>query len=268
MDNVFSKSFHLTIKTVFLLLATAVLPGCLTTPPIATSVMGLGIPEGNGTTWPDRTSFVVIDEEAGKFNFEKIYDFVPSVHRVVLLPVVLNYSWEGKRRRIALADPFVVKPGSKSLHRMMAHLETNRQAVWRCIILVPGYCPGGLQPAINYAGNYQGRKVWLVEMAKITDEQYELVFSSVVSELNQATLILEEESSFEQALQKQKIISTRGLKSPILHKAAEPGNVLASKEVRKNYILWNHYAGTKVDICISEAGMDILKKELGMGIGD
>ena len=216
----------------------------------------------NENPWPESASFVVFDEEAGKFDFEHTYDFVPSARRVVLLPVVLNYSWEGKRRRVAIADPFVVEPGKGSLRQMMAHLETNRQGVLSCIVLAPGYCPRGLSFNFIYTGTYQGKTVQLSQMARVTDEQYGLVFSSIMSELNQASLIVEEESSFEQALQKQKIISTRVLKSPILHTPAEPGNPLRSKEFRKNYILWEYYVGAEVDICISETGMSLLKNEL------
>ena len=204
--------------------------------------------------WPESVSFVVFDEEVGKFDFEQTYTFVPSARRVVLLPVVLNYLWEGKRHRIAIADPFVVEPGKESLRQMMAHLETNRQTVWRCIVFAPGYCPRSLSLSLIYAGTYQDKKVLLCQMARVTDEQYGLMFSSIMSELNQAAFILEEETTFEQALQKQKILSTRALKSPLIR----------NDGLRINYILWNHYAGTQVDICISEAGMNLLRNELSM----
>jgi len=254
--HVFSSKKFLTV-TIFislsLVIALAIIACC-----------GCHMLYSNESTWPENVSFVVFDEEAGKHDFERTYDFVPSARRVVLLPVVLNYQWEGKRRRIALADPFVVEPGKKSLRQMMAHLETDRQTVWRCLVLAPGYCPRGLSSNFIYAGTYQGKEVQLSQMARIADDQYGLVFSSIMSELNQATLILEEESSFDQALQKQKTLSTRELESPILHTPAELGNPLRSKERRKFYILWNHYAGTQVDVCISESGMNLLRNELSM----
>ena len=210
-------------------------------------------PASTENPWPVNTSFVVIDEEPDTFISGRTENFIPSVHRVVLLPIVLNYLWEGKRHQIALADPFAIEPGKESLYEMMDHLEKNEQTVWSCLVLSSGYYPGTLQLQINHAGIYQDKEVWLIMLAPITEEQYKLVFSSIMSELNQTTFKVGEELSFEQALQKQRVLTTRRLRSPIIH----------SDGFRINYILWTHYAGTLVDVCISETGMKLLKDELG-----
>src|SRR5689334_2777637 len=110
--------------------------------------------------WPEK-SFVILDETPDTFVFTHGPKIEPTVNRVILLPIVENYLWNGRRQTLALADPIVVEPGRETLRKTMASLETNRQNVRSCIVLASGYCPGTLQPFINYSGRYQDKDVWL-----------------------------------------------------------------------------------------------------------
>ena len=218
---------------------------------VLTVTVCCGMGKKNGV-WPD-ISFIVMDEIPDKFVFSRTEDVLPTVKRVVLLPIVENYLWNGKRHYLALADPIVIEPGRETLRKIMSSLETGDQAVRRCIILARGYCPGTLQPVINYAGLYNGKENWLIELAKVSDSQFENAFQSITNELANSTLCIGKEKTFEDAVKERKLLSTGTLFSPI---------VRGDDSFRGPIVLWSVPAGTKVAICLSPGGIEALKKEL------
>jgi hypothetical protein len=205
--------------------------------------------------WPKEMSFVILDETPDTFVFTHGPKIEPTVNRVVLLPIVENYLWKGKRHFLALADPIVVEPGKELLSKTMASLETNRQAVRDCIVLAPGYCPGTLQPVINYSGKYKDKDVWLVELAKITAKQFQASVQCITNDLNTPILRVqgERQVSFEDAIKAGKLLNNAELKGPLLH---------SDGEFRNTYVLWSVPDGTKVSICLSSNGWAVLKREL------
>jgi hypothetical protein len=202
--------------------------------------------------WPD-ISFVVLDEIPEKFVFSRTRDFLPTVKQVVLLPIVENYRWNGRRHHLALADPLFVEPGRETLRKTMSTLETGDQVVRRCIVLARGYCPGTLQPVINYAGKYYGKEVWLIELAKLSDQHTTKAFQSITNELNRLSLRVGPEKTFEEALRDKTLLCTGELLSPIIRK----------NDFRAPIVLWNVPAGTDIAICVSSNGLKVLKAELG-----
>lgn len=201
--------------------------------------------------WPEM-SFVILEENPELFVFEQTTKVVPAVNRVLLLPIVENYLWEEKRYYMALADPLIVEPGKETLRKTMSLLENNNQAVRACIVLARGYCPGILQPIINYAGDYKGRQVWLVELAKLSDEQFTAVWQIISNELSHATIHIGKEKTFEDALKEKQLISTGELLSPIVR----------TGEYRSRYVLWTVPVGTEVAVCVTPDGLKLLKDEL------
>jgi hypothetical protein len=205
--------------------------------------------------WPKEMSFVILDETPNTFVFTRGTNVEPTVSRVVLLPIVENYFWNGKRHFLALADPTVVEPGKESLHKIMAALETNRQAVRDCIVLAPGYCPGTLQPVINYGGKYKGKDVWLVELAKITPQQYQASVQCITNDLNTPILRVqgERQVKFEDAIKAGKLLNNAEIKGTVVHNDGT---------FRNTYILWSVPDGTKVAICLSSNGWNVLNREI------
>jgi hypothetical protein len=204
-----------------------------------------------GTPWPE-ISFVVLDEIPDKFVFSRTKDFVPSVNRVVLLPIVENYLWNGKRYYLALADPIIVEPGRETLRKTMSSLETGDQVVRECVVLARGYCPGTLQPVINYAGSYNGKTNWLVELAKVSDFQFENAFQSITNELTSSALRIGKEKTFEVAIKEKALLRTGELLSPVIR----------NDGFRSRYVLWSVPVGTEVAICLSSNAIKSLKNEL------
>jgi hypothetical protein len=209
--------------------------------------------ETRHNVWPN-LSFVVIDQLPDKHVFERTKDFNPTVKRVILLPIVENYLWNGKRHHFALADPIIVEPGGETLQKIMAPFETGDQAVRSCIILARDYCPGTLQPVINYAGSYKGKEVWLVELARLSSDQYKGALESIINELSSGSIQVGKEKIFESAVKEGKLLSTGELLSPIVR----------NDGFRFRYVLWNMPPDTKVPICMSSAGLNVIKKELDL----
>lgn len=205
--------------------------------------------------WPEDRSFVVLDETPDTFVFTHGPKIEPTVNRAILLPIVENYLWKGKRHFLALADPIVVEPGKESLRKIMASLERNHQAVRRCIVLAPGYCPGTLQPVINYSGKYNDKEVWLVELTKVTANQFQSALKCITNDLNTPTLRVQgsRQVGFEDAIKAGKLLTNAELKGPLLH---------SDGEFRNTYVLWSVPDGTKVSVCLSSNGWSILTREL------
>jgi len=134
----------------------------------------------------------------------------------------------------------------------MSSIETNNQAVRECIVLARGYSPGTLQPVINYAGSYNGKQVWLLELAKVSEMQFGSAFQSITNELAGSTLRVGKEKTFETAVKEKNLLSTGELLSPVTR----------NNGYRSRYVLWSVPAGTEIAICISSNGMQSLKAEL------
>jgi hypothetical protein len=195
-----------------------------------------------------------MDEIAEKAVFERTKNIEPTVDRVLLLPIVENYLFDGRRHRIALADPIVVYPGKKSLKETFSVLSENKQRVRDCIIIAHGYSPGTLQPAINYAGLYRGKEVWLVEMAKLSDEQFKAAGRGIASELNGQGLRVGGIKTFEDAVREGVLLSTSELLSPVVRWG----------DHRNAYVLWSMSSGTEVAICLTPEGRKTVLTELGL----
>jgi hypothetical protein len=222
-------------------------------------IIALGLLVGCSTVteddhWPEM-SFVILDETPNTFVFTRGPNIEPTVNRVVLLPIVENYLWNGRRHFLALADPMVVEPGKESLRKTMSSLEMNSQAVRRCIVLAPGYCPGTLQPVINYGGKYKGKDVWLVELAKITQQQYQASVQCITNDLNKPILRVQGnvQVKFEDALKAGKLLNNAELKGPVVH---------SDGTFRCTYVLWSVPDGTDISICLSSNGWNVLTREI------
>ena len=207
---------------------------------------------GNSDSWPD-VSFVVLEENPKEFIFERDIDIVATLNKVVLIPIIANYHYGDNTFSTAIADPFVIEPGKDTLKAIFSKYQNHNQKVKRCIVLAKGYCPGTLQPVINYAGIYKGKEVWMIELAKIDDETYKKVYESIIQELNQRNMNINKQMTFEQALNENRLLSTNELLSPVLR---------YNDGFRRVIVLWNVNSGTEISICISEKGMNIIKEHL------
>lgn len=211
--------------------------------------------------WPEIT-FVVMDEIPEKFVFERTKEVVPSVDRVLLLPIVANYLHQGERKPYAIAEPMVVHPGEETLSSLFSSLSSNGQRVLRCIILARGYCPGELQPTINYAGIYQGKEAWLVEIARVSDNQYEQTYAILMNELKGDSLTLSRMPltadiwNFDVCLARKELLRRQIIHSPVVRRHPR------SPDSRSEIILWAVPEGASVSICISADGRKALEREL------
>lgn len=173
--------------------------------------------------WPE-IAFVVMDGIPEKFVFERTKEVVPSVDRVLLLPIVADYLHQGDRKPYAIAEPLVVHPGEETLSSLFSSLSSNGQRVLRCIILARGYCPGELQPTINHAGIDQGKEAWLVELAKVSDSQHEQTHAIFMSELQGASLTLSRMPltadiwNFEDCLARKELLRRQIIHSPVVRR--------------------------------------------------
>jgi hypothetical protein len=199
-----------------------------------------------------------MDEIPEKFDFDRTDHIVQTVDRIVLLPIVENFQWEGKRIHYAIADPIVVQPGREAIYKTFSHLLTNSQNVRRCIVLARGYCPGTLQPVINYAGNYRGKKAWIVELAKVSKMQYATQYPIVMNELSGNSLWLSplpdtsDIWNYEDALGKGQLLGREMIYSPVIR----------SSGYRTEIALWSISGGRHVPICMTAQGRKLLKDEL------
>jgi len=216
--------------------------------------------------WPDDTSFVVMDEilditlpdrvdggalRARNAQPEEIH---PTVNRLLLLPVVENYLWNGKRHALALADPIVVKPDERPIRQVLLPLLKHGQYVRRCILIAHGYCPGDLDRSWNCTREYEGKKVWLNEMTKLSKEQFKAASRIIVNELSSSTLrVFNRQVQFEDAIKQGRLLSVCWLWSPLI------GEVGYSKQA---YVFWTARDGAEVSICLSPEGLHCVKEEL------
>lgn len=206
------------------------------------------------TSWPD-ISFVILDEMPGENVMYRTKNFAPTAKRVVLLPIVENHLWNGKRYDLAIADPIVVVPGEETLRKTLAHLSNDGQRVRRCIVLAYGYCPGTLHLTFNYSGMYHDKEVWLIELAKLSTEQYAAASQVMILELAGSKILVDgdTEQTIEMAIEEKQILGYGEIKSPIVGQGGH----------RNNYALWSlRNNNTEVAVCLSDSGRRVLQKEL------
>ena len=206
----------------------------------------------NTYEWPD-ISFVVLDENPNMFLFERNINIVSTIREVLLIPIVNNYKCDNIRYPIAIADPLLVELGKATLKELLSKDAKNYQSVRSCIVIARGYCPGTLQPTINYAGNYKGETVWMIELAKINNAQYKKAYESIIEELNNKQLTIGKRMIFEKALKEKRIISSSELLSPVIR---------FDDGYRRAASFWDVKPGTEISICISEKGMNLIKEHL------
>lgn len=218
---------------------------------------GTGAPKD---AWPG-ISFIVMDEIPEEFKFNRTENIIPTVQRVVLLPIVENYQWEGKRISYAIANPILVFPGKEPLDKTFSPLVVDNQKVRRCIVLARGYCPGTLQPVINYAGIYKGKEAWIVELAKVSKKQYAAEYAIVMNELSGTSLLLSQMPTtndiwnYEVALDKGQLLRRGIIKSPVIRTGGY-------KDTRSEIVLWSLPGGMNIPICMTPQGRKLLKDEL------
>ena len=213
-----------------------------------------------GSAWPADVSFLVVDElpdisiidRAGK-------NIIPfSGEHVVLLPIMENYEWQGERHKFALADPIIIKPGTEDIRKTLSHLEVNNQYVRQCIVIAHGYCPGSLNPAFNYSGYYNGKKGWLVELSKLSNEQFTAAAKIMMNELGGNSIFLSKITktyeiwTFNDAVKNGQLLRRSVIKSLVVRENGEQYEI----------ILWNVPEGREVPLCFSAKGRKILKDEL------
>lgn len=218
---------------------------------------GTGAPK---YAWPG-ISFIVMDEIPGEYEFNRTENIVPTVTRVILLPIVENYKWEEKRINYAIVDPILVFPGKDAMDKTFSHLLAARQKVRECIVLARGYCPGTLQPVINYAGNYKGKEVWIVELAKVSKKQYAAEYAIIINELAGTSLLLSQMPTtddiwnYEVALKNGQLLRRGIIKSPVIRTGGY-------KDTRSEIVLWSLPGGMNIPICMTPQGRKLLKDEL------
>jgi hypothetical protein len=212
--------------------------------------------------WPD-VSFVVIDEKPiNTTYYDQADNLVPSLKRVILLPIIENFIWEGKRLNYAITDPILVVPGKEAMNQTFSHLEFANQKVRRCIIMARGYCPGALQPMINWAGNYNGKEVWMIELPKVTKKQYAKQYEIIINELSGTSLVLSDMPTtgdiwnYEYALKNEQLLRRGLIKSPVIN------NKEGMPIYRREIVLWNLPDGMRIPICFTPEGRKLLKDKL------
>ena len=233
-----------------------------------------GLGTGDRTSpWPDDASLVVVDEIAELplgFRVDGPRDLppgaridsnnmAPTISRVLLLPLVQNYYWKGKRHRLALADPLVIRPGERTIEETLSPLLRDDQYVRSCILIARGYCPGGFHPSFNLAGEYEGKTVWLTEMAKLPEQQFQTAAQIMIKELSGTTLCAFDKEGvfgvpFDEAIQMGKLLSLSWFVSP-LPCSGDPAG-------RTRYVLLDVRAGTEISVCLSPGGLECVKAEL------
>ncbi len=84
--------------------------------------------------WPD-LSFVVMDQIPSAHVFERTENIVPTARRVVLLPIVSDYTWRGTQHDFAIADPILAVPGEMTFTGLIEEAGLRSDQVTRFLVL-------------------------------------------------------------------------------------------------------------------------------------
>lgn len=188
---------------------------------------------------------------------------VPMPERVLLLPVVEKYLWQGRRVPVAIVDPIVLdNPGTEGLREIFAPLEKDGQTVVRCYLLAKRHAPGKVSPApIDYYMQtrfFEGRPYYAHGLWRLSFERWEKMRRDIEVELAGDTLTL-----------------THGwdIRYPELDEQLAGTNVLAGSgftirkrdgpfEVERRVPLTSYETGTTLFLCFTEGGRRTLREEL------
>jgi hypothetical protein len=224
-------------------------------------------------SWPTDKSFVVVDEVpdyAVSFRMDISAEFLPqgvaldrknvasAISRVLILPVVENYLWKGKRHSLALVDPIVVHPGEQIIADTLSRLMKNGQYVRNCILLARGYCPGDLYSSPWHdVCEYKGKEAWLIEMTRLSNEDFQTAASIMVKELSGSSLHVRHTDrtlppTFQEAIKEERILCQDMLRGPLVGKHGD----------RAMYLLWGVKHDADVSVCLSPEGLECVKSEL------
>lgn len=184
---------------------------------------------------------------------------LPIQERVVLLPVMENYLWNGERLPLAVADPIAVdNPGAVGLRELFAPLETDGQRVAMAIVLAKHHAPANTSPSpINYqmqTMTRDGREYLGEIMLRLPHPHWEGIRRSLEAELARDSLAIAPGwytcTSIDDVIASTNVLSVRAYK------------VSCVDTYLNNLMLWAWDPGTVVPLCFTEKGRQTLREEL------
>lgn len=228
--------------------------------------------ESPSSRWQDLPLLVVDNEEhpdKDVFGLEAAWALIiPIPERVVLLPVVENYQWQGERLPLAVVDPIVFdNPGTEGLCDMFASLETNGQKVVQCFLLAKGHAPDIVTPApITYymqTRSFGNRPYFAYGLWRVSWERWEGVRRDLEAELDNATLTQTQGftlyySELDRQIAMTNLLAGGGFSLRTWYGLNDGEMLSSNNEVTLSYF----EAGTVFSICLTEQGRRTLRGEL------